>query len=389
MAELSPHLTSKTLADDAVIKVDKRLFRLVKDLELLSFINPVNTEQEKNRFFESNYKYNPQFRYRQLTFNAFEFKQKLYSLPVQKIRDKELQYLYKEIIRSYGELIDMLDAIDTEDFFYNSLRYFGCPDKTDVDNAKFILYAPENKDEKDEEYIPVEEARKIFQESTKLYGFRFKVEVSDKMAAKAEINSQEQTLYLRKGTLFSDRNLQALVHHEIGVHMVTTKNSRLQPYLIFRTGLPDNTMTQEGLAILSEYCSGNLTVIRLKELALRVLTVAMLVQGYPFRQSFIVLVEDYKIPPEKAFYLTARVYRGGGCTKDYLYLHGFKILLPYLDKLKELENLLIGKTSIEYLETINTLIQKKYLLLPQYKTHSFQNPQLNNQALNYLVQGIK
>jgi len=45
-------------------------------------------------------------------------------------------------------------------------------------------------------------------------------------------------------------------------------------------GMPGNTYTQEGLAILSEYLSGNLSLERLRTLALRVLAANMLVKKY-------------------------------------------------------------------------------------------------------------
>ncbi len=48
--------------------------------------------------------------------------------------------------------------------------------------------------------------------------------------------------------------------------------------------------------------------------------------------------------------------RGGGFTKDYIYLKGFiKVYNHYIEG-KSFEELLIGKTSIEYIELLNELI---------------------------------
>ena len=61
-------------------------------------------------------------------------------------------------------------------------------------------------------------------------------------------------------------------------------------------GLPKNTLTQEGLAILSEYLSSNLDIKRLKELALRVLCIKYLVKGMDFKGAFNRLVNKFDFP---------------------------------------------------------------------------------------------
>ena len=48
---------SKTLLD-----IDTRLDKLVKKIELLTYVNPINIESEKEKFFASKYLTNPVFR---------------------------------------------------------------------------------------------------------------------------------------------------------------------------------------------------------------------------------------------------------------------------------------------------------------------------------------
>jgi len=60
--------------------------------------------------------------------------------------------------------------------------------------------------------------------------------------------------------------LEALAHHEMGVHLLTTLTLK-----VLSLGCPANTNTQEGLAILCEYLSGHFSIKRLRTLALRVL----------------------------------------------------------------------------------------------------------------------
>ena len=180
---------------------------------------------------------------------------------------------------------------------------------------------------------------------------------------------------------------KALAHHEVGIHMLTTENSIVQKLKILQLGLPLDTKTQEGLAILSEYLSGNLSVDRLKELALRVLTVRHMIKFNDFRETFNYLCEEFNLKSDKAFNLCTRIYRGGGFTKDYLYLRGFKeIYNMYKNDSSSINELLIGKTSIEYKSIISELISREILSKPKYIPISYKVPaKQDNPILEYLL----
>ena len=152
---------------------------------------------------------------------------------------------------------------------------------------------------------------------------------------------------IKEGAKFSQNEMQYLSEHEIGVHMLTTMNAANNKLKIFSVGLPVNTRTGEGMAVLSEYLSGNFTMKRLRELALRVIAIDMMCNGADFKSCFSHLVEKYKIDKNFAFNLCVRVYRGGGFTKDYLYLNGFSKLFKFWQQGNDLSPLLVGKTSIE------------------------------------------
>ncbi len=61
---------------------------------------------------------------------------------------------------------------------------------------------------------------------------------------------------------------------------------------------------------------------------------------------------------ERAFYVTVRAHRGGGFTKDYLYLTGLKKVYNYYKQGKDLKHLLTGKISLAYLDSIQSLYEK-------------------------------
>ena len=175
-----------------------------------------------------------------------------------------------------------------------------------------------------------------------------------------------------------------LANHEIGVHMVTTMNGVLHPLKIFSHGFPGNEETQEGLAVFSEYMSGNLTIKRLKELAYRVLAVDSLAKGYSFSKTFRMLHNSYDLEREQAFYISVRAHRGGGFTKDYLYLSGLKKIYDYHQSGKNLNLLITGKVSLEFLDTISYMIQNKYAIPAKHLTNSFF---VNNNANKNVLYG--
>ncbi|NBC81896.1 MAG: flavohemoglobin expression-modulating QEGLA motif protein [Bacteroidetes bacterium] len=384
----APYLLSQA-PDKETMKVDRELFQLVRNFEILNFINPVNLEQEKKRFFQSKFNVNPEFRYRQLVINPFEFKRKLYNIKVEQISDINIQNMYKDVIDAYADKVDLIATIGTDKFVYNSLRYFGEPSENDVSNAQFIMHAGNHDVGDVEENISVEAARNYFRKEVADYGFDCKVEIAKNIVAKVLVLNNKKTIRLRRGTYYSERALRALSEHEIGVHMVTTINARNQPLQILRLGLPVNTLTQEGLAILSEMLSGNLSIERLKELALRVLCIQSLLRGKSFRDTFYYIRDLADISAEKAFYFTARVYRGGGFTKDFLYLRGFRDILNYYQENGKLDSLLVGKTSLKYVDTINEMIDRKLLNKPSYITKAFEKPNPADELISFVVKSIQ
>ncbi len=160
------------------------------------------------------------------------------------------------------------------------------------------------------------------------------------------------------------------MHHEVGTHLLTYCNGRAQPLRLFSIGLPGYDELQEGLAVLAEYLSGGLTPGRLRTLAARVVAVRRLVEGAAFEEAFQELTGVHGFSPRIAFNTTMRVYRGGGFTKDAVYLRGLVRLLEYLRAGGEIEPLFVGKVSLEYIPVVAELLWREVLdppaLLPRY-----------------------
>ncbi|WP_031814374.1 tyrosine/phenylalanine carboxypeptidase domain-containing protein, partial [Vibrio parahaemolyticus] len=173
-------------------------------------------------------------------------------------------------------------------------------------------------------------------------------------------------------------------------HLLTTLNGRQQPLKVLSLGCPANTNTQEGLAILCEYLSGHFSIKRLRTLALRVLAVESMIKERDFRHTFMLLKEQYKASDVQAFTITSRVYRGGGLTKDYLYLRGFREVLNAYDKLgDDFSLLLCGKTELKYFDLIRSLVNKGIFTQPKFISPALSTPKQTNPIHRYIVSALK
>ena len=61
-----------SMIDPNVKRTDDLLFRICRNIELLEYVNPINIQSEKKRFFASKFSIEPQFKYRPLRVDPFE-----------------------------------------------------------------------------------------------------------------------------------------------------------------------------------------------------------------------------------------------------------------------------------------------------------------------------
>ncbi|MBR8843971.1 MULTISPECIES: flavohemoglobin expression-modulating QEGLA motif protein [Pseudoalteromonas] len=376
---------STSQLDPALINVDSALYRIARNLETLHYVNPSNIAQEKRRFFSKRH-YQPAFKYRPLKIDPYEFKEQLYRLPVGKIQDPIVKDLYRKVIDSYATKIELITQIGREAFLYNSLRYYGEPDYNDINNATFLLHARETETlpKKD---ITAEQALVRFNQAIEAMGLPCKVAISSKLVAKAMVDNSKRLLLVNSSAMLSELDINALIEHEIGVHLLTTLNADAQQLKVLHLGLPGNTYTQEGLAIYREYQSGQINLTRLKVLALRVIAVNMLLKGDKFYQVYEFLADSGVLNVNEAFALTTRIFRGGGFTKDHLYLKGFKDIVQ-LANTRSLDNLYLGKTGIAHLDALDALVEQGIFTRPKYLPDTSRDPE-PDAILSYLISSIK
>ena len=381
----------KTTAEfQDIFEIDANLNRLVKNIELLNYINPLNINVERKKFFSAKYNYDPQFHYPKIKFDGYKLHRLLFSNRLGRIEDDIIRQLYKNIIYEYSGLIECIETIGQgREFYFNSLKSFGTPTEKDIENAKFLLRFDQTPEADLEPIHDVHYAKSYFEEFSKRYDFKYRIKISNNLSAAAMVLNNTQTLVLRKNHIYSNNQLKVLANHEVGVHMVTTFNGLAQPLKVFSNGFPNNVETQEGLAVYAEFMSGSLTMYRLRELAFRVIAVDTLSKGYSFADTFDLLFSQYKLDRSKAFSITQRVHRGGGFTKDHLYLRGLRNVYKHVKQGKDLRLLLTGKVCMSYLPTIEKLVELGLAIPPKYYTDAYITNDNTNPNLDFILSGLK
>jgi len=115
---------------------------------------------------------------------------------------------------------------------------------------------------------------------------------------------------------------------------------------------------------------GGLSRFRIRVLAARVVAAHRLVNGASFIDTFRMLDRTFEFSQRTAYTITMRTFRGGGLTKDAVYLRGLLQILKYLGEGGELEPLYIGKIAAAHLPLIAELrargVIKPPALHPRY-----------------------
>jgi uncharacterized protein (TIGR02421 family) len=256
--------------------------------------------------------------------------------------------------------ITMLADLNTKRFMHGSLQVFGGVDKPMAQLAKKVLrllpvrssIAPGRRG------LSASSLARLAEKEIERYRSRWP-EAEPRVYLRNDIAVE---LMVSHGCLLIDRSarfpvdrVRPLLEHEIGTHVVTYWNGRAQPFRQLYSGLAGYETLQEGLAVLVEHLAGGLTVSRLRILAGRVLAVSALLQGATFVDIYRRLHRDCDFSERGAFNIATRVCRGGGLTKDVIYLKGLDEVLRYLASGGTLEELFVGKIAIKHASTMREL----------------------------------
>ena len=374
------YVLGRTTIDRAVWHIDARLAEIEQSYEFLLLVSPINSEKAWWKYKKDNFEKEPQFHYRLLPVDPDILKKKLYKLNIHKVDDPALTFLFRDKRDELDKQITLLDERGTRDFLYTSIRLYKGVEEDLLKVAEGILAAvpPEepSKGTKDiftgSRYVDAQGFKRKAEEEFSHYKsifppFNSKIQVRNDLTG---LMVSQGNLYIPKSLKLDPDRVDALIHHEVGTHVLTYCNGKAQPLKQLYCGLADYDELQEGLAVLAEYLSGGLNRDRMRLLAARVVCAHDIIDGASFIEAFRKLRTQYGFRGKTAFGVTTRTYQGGGFIKDVIYLRGLVKLMHHLREGGALEPLFIGKIAEKHIPIINELRQRGILrpipLLPRY-----------------------
>jgi uncharacterized protein (TIGR02421 family) len=187
----------------------------------------------------------------------------------------------------------------------------------------------------DERTIPGAEAVRMLRSQLDESVGKDRIEVKTDDAIASDAAAGSDYIKMREDRFFSKRDIDLLEAHEGWVHVSTTMNGLAQPVCTFLgKAAPRTTVTQEGLAVLTEMLNLRSHPMRLAKLMRRIEAIEMVSNGATFLDVFEALrVEG--LSEDDAWVTTSRVFRGsvpegGPFTKDLGYGKGLILVLMYV-----------------------------------------------------------
>ena len=348
--------------------VDQQLSEIAHSFDFLLQVTPVNADAAWEEFASGGYRTQPHFVYRPLPYHPALLKRQLYEVPIEHVEDVTLAQLFEQKQEELDKQLSALRHIGSAAFFYDSSLLYGQPTGRLVDLAEQILrrIAPTPADPSEEmataEYIAAAAREQIDEYHLRLPDFHAAVKVVNDIASALMV--AHDTLLVSETASIRKSRVLPLLHHEVGAHLLTYFNGRQQPLRQLYAGFAGYESLQEGLAVLSEFLAGGLTHNRMRTIAARVVAVRARVDGLAFVDAFHLLHETHRIGAYTAFITSLRVYRGGGLTKDALYLRGLCDLLDYLRHGHDLEPLYVGKIALEHVPLVQELRRRGVVQAP-------------------------
>ena len=208
-----------------------------------------------------------------------------------------------------------------------------------------------------------------------------RVKLSDGIVADSAAGSDY--IKVRQTARFTPRELRLLEVHEGWVHLGTTLNGQAQPVCTFLSkGPPSSTITQEGLAVITEVFAFASHPARVRRLTNRIEGVAMAEAGANFLEVYRYFLEE-GYDSHESYHHTTRIFRGSlpqGCgpfTKDLCYSKGFVLIYNYIrlavrrGMVRRVPLLFCGKTTLADIKTISQLVEEGLVIPPRFVPPQF------------------
>lgn len=353
-------------------EVDASLAAIDAELDWLIALTPLGTDALWEDFDASGRSRVAPLRYAEPVLDMGAMAQRLDELPMERIESPLLKGVLAEKQRELERMIELVRLRGTDGFVTASIDLFGGVEAGLLALANDIL-ANVGGSEQLTADCGVDVVVAAVEDEVDWYRERAP-DFSLDLTVDADVGSLMMVshghLYLDADMRLPHARVQPLVQHEIGTHVVTRYNGMQQPMRQLAVGLAGYDPLQEGLGVLAEYLTGYLPGERLRVLAARVVAADMAIRGEDIPQVFACLHDEHGFATDDAFDVAVRALRGGGLTKDAVYLRGLCDLLDHLRGGGAFEPLFRGKFALSHLVVLEQLAEAGWAvppaLLPRY-----------------------
>lgn len=298
-------------------------------MSLVQDLTPINLEEEKQKFFDRNFKYNPQFKYKDLiTINQL-YK---YGKPKQKILE--------------------LAKLILEEAFHN--------------------HTGEDLRESEGKVVTKEQANQIITNFLVENNIKNKVKVKWSKDFPGKASFYIDTLKLKLPIWHRKKEFLGTIYHELGTHAIRRINYEQQPFFKKKAqyGFKDYMITEEGLASFHTLLAKNFKIDYMSALNYATCDIA---QHSSFAETFN-WVTRYLQDRERSWQYTYKLKRGlydtsqgGGFTKNIVYLEGMiKVWSYFQDTSFDLEGLYYGKIDASDVVKARELNKDYQPILPHF-----------------------
>jgi uncharacterized protein (TIGR02421 family) len=365
---------------NAVSRADKAMDEIATSFDFLLAVTPINADAAWQEFRNDGFAKPPRFLYRPLTVQVDVQKRALFSIGLDHFEDPVLLDLYREKQQELDLQLSMLTARETPRFLELSRALYGSVEPSLLKVADDILartaskrVGQGNRDDVGFAFVERKAQSMIKSYAGRDADFAATVELRDDLPAGLMVSNGR--LLISRSTVMSRSRVEALLSHEVGVHLLTYFNGSAQGLRLFRSGLAGYEGVQEGLAVLAEFLVGGMTVARLRLIAARVVACAAMLDGASFQENFSLLVDRHNFAKENAFNLVLRLHRGGGLVKDAIYLRGLLEILNHLRCGGSLDPFWMGKIAATHFSVMQEMSARGLLKAPQLMPAFLTHPQ--------------
>jgi uncharacterized protein (TIGR02421 family) len=345
---------------------DRRITEISRRFDLLLVVTPIRAGDAFKEFQRQEFARPPKFLYRARTIDPPLLKRELYAVPVERVADPTLAFLFEEKRRELDLKLTMVEERLTRRFLPTGIALYGTAAPELVAEAEQLLervpHTPPGqvRNDVDAHEFGRRAERMLETLSSRAPKIDCRIVLTDDVSS---LTVSDGNLLVGSAMAFAENRVDALLHHELGTHVVTYWNGNTQPLSLLSAGLAGYDELQEGLAVFAEYLVGGLTPGRLRTLAGRVMAARSVAAGEGFLETFREQRERFGFSDRASFTNTMRVHRGGGFVKDAVYLRGLRTILEYVRDGGTLETLFVGKVATCHAPLIEEL-QRREILKP-------------------------